>query len=228
MNLAPAHIKTLAVGARGEIGDEPARLAINVANAAVAQIGDDGSVRGPAAEIAASLSHLLNHPVEFVPYESASAIVGAVELSAWHAAFIAHDPSRSDQFTFTPPYLSITAALVSGVASMRSLEEVDRPGHIIASVRGAVFDRHLRSLIVHAEVIGCTTPTDALALLTAGRVHAAAGIRGALDAFAATRPAQYVLSGDFAVLQQAIAVHRERPCLAKLLADIVVARTSSN
>ena len=228
MNLAPVHIKALAARARGEIGDGPARLAINVANAAVAQIRDDGSVRGPAAEIAASLGHLLNRPVEFVHYESASAIVGATELNAWHAAFIAHDPSRTDRFAFTPPYLSITAALVSPGASMKSLEDIDRPGHIIASVSGAAFDRHLRNLIVHAEVIGCTTPTDALALLTAGRAHAAAGIRGALDVFAATWPARYVLSDDFAVMQQAIAIHRETPSLAKLLAHLVVSRTNSN
>src|SRR5207237_1346581 len=72
-----------------------------------------------------------------VAYESAGRMADAAKADEWDIAFLAADPSRAQDISFTAPYLEIEATyLVLPASPLTTLDDVDRPG-----VRIAVSDK---------------------------------------------------------------------------------------
>lgn len=186
------------------------RAAINYGNAALAQRhAGTGEPAGVSVELARALADELGTACELVGYDAAGKVTDA--LGQWDVAFLAIDPVRAERVAFTPPYVRISASyLVRTESPLRAPEEVDAPGRRVAVGKGAAYDLHLTRSLRHAQIERRATAPEAFALLEAGEVDAAAGVRRVLRQYAQDRPHLRVMDGDFMAIDQALCV----PCEA--------------
>lgn len=184
------------------------RAAINYGNAALAQRGAGGEPAGVAVDLARALAAELGVSCELVGYDAAGKVTEG--LGAWDVAFLAIDPVRAERVAFTPPYVLISASyLVRAESPLQSPGELDAPGRRVAVGKGAAYDLHLTRTLSHAHIERRATAPEAFALLEAGEVDGAAGVRRVLQEYARSRPHLRVLAGDFMAIDQALCVPRD-------------------
>src|SRR5690554_3914132 len=83
------------------------RAAINYGNPVLAQRGPNGEPQGVSVALAKALAQRLDTSLEIVPFEAAGKVVEAAGDNRWDVGFLAIDPMRTDQVTFTSPYVLI-------------------------------------------------------------------------------------------------------------------------
>jgi polar amino acid transport system substrate-binding protein len=200
------------------------RAAINVGNPALAREEPDGSLSGLSVTLARAFGDFAGHPVELVRFASAGSVVEAQAEDAWDIAFLAVDPKRAEQLHFTEPYLTIEASYaVAADSGFASVDDVDRHGVRIASSRGAAYDLHLERTLRHAERVVFPSPAASQQAFAGGGLDALAGVRLALQRFAAVCDGVRILPDSFATIAQAMATPVGRRETAALL-DAFVAR----
>jgi polar amino acid transport system substrate-binding protein len=86
------------------------RAAINFGNGVLAQKGPNGEPRGVSAELAAALAKKLGVPLEYVRFEAADKVFEALAKGEVDIGFIAIEPKRAAEVTFSPPYVLIQGA----------------------------------------------------------------------------------------------------------------------
>src|ERR671932_424332 len=106
------------------------RAAINFGNPVLAQQDPGtGEARGGAVDLARELGRRLNVPVELVTFDAAGKVFEALEKGAWDVAFLAIDPARAAEISFTAPYVIIEGTyMVPEDSALRTIDEVDREG----------------------------------------------------------------------------------------------------
>ena len=188
------------------------RAAINTGNPVLARAGRDGGApEGVSVELARRLGRQLGLPVDLVVYGSARVVNEALDEDAWDVAFMAADPARAARVAFTPPYVAIEASYVVRAGSPFQLcADLDRPGLRVAAGDKAAYDLHLTRTLRHAAIERAPDQGAALRLFDEGGLDAGAGVRQALDAFAAGRPELRVLRDSFLAIGQCMAVPRTR------------------
>ena len=188
------------------------RAAMNFGNVVLAQRAD-GSDRpaGVSAELAAELARRLDRPVRFVAYDTAGDVAKSASDGAWDIAFLAVDPKRADTIGFTRPYVAIDGTyLVRAQSPLRTAAEVDRPGTVIAVGAGSAYDLFLSRNIVHAEIVRAPGSAAAIDLFRQEGIEVVAGVRQALETYAAKHPDLRVFEEAFMSIRQAIAVPKGR------------------
>src|SRR5262249_12611140 len=104
-----------------------------------------GELRGIHVELARELARRVGVPMKLVGYEAAARMVEGLKVGALDIAFLAADPERLQDITFTRPYAEIEATfLVPAGSPLRSAADVDRPGVRIAVAERSVHDLYLR------------------------------------------------------------------------------------
>ena len=84
------------------------RAAINFGNAVLA--GKDAATGEPcgiSVDLARELARRLGVAIEFVPYDAAGKVVEGLKSQAWDICFLAIDPLRAADISFTAPYAVI-------------------------------------------------------------------------------------------------------------------------
>lgn len=198
------------------------RAAINIGNPVLARAGrDGGEPEGLSVDLARRLGARLGLPVDLAVHGSARGINEALDADAWDLSFMAADPERAARIAFTAPYLSIAASYVVRVGSpFRACADLDRPGLRVAAGNKAAYDLHLTRTLRHAAIERAPDQGSALRLFDEGGLDAGAGVRQALDAFAAGRPDLRVLPDSFLAIGQCMAVPRLRGAeAARVVAD---------
>ncbi len=188
----------------------PLRIAINLANTALVRTREhDGEPHGIAVDLGRALGEWLGRPVRLVTFPSAGSLMASLGEEGWDVAFIAVDPARAERVTYSRPYMQIEGVFaVRETSSLRSGDEVDRPRVRVASAAGAAYHGHLLRSLRQAELVAMPTPNEALRRLREGGCEVAAGVRQAVEAFAAEGGDLRVLPGRFMAIEQAIAVPR--------------------
>lgn len=174
------------------------RVGINTGNPLTRVVG---------AQIARELARRLATDVTLVEYPTPGAVTEGVGKE-WDIAFIAADPARAETIAFTPAYVELDATyLVRADSAIRSVNDVDRAGSVIATGRTSAYTLVL-SRELRAARLAFPTNEEAIAGLQSGTFTALAGLRfGLLDT--ATRvPGMRVLPDNITRAQQAIAVPR--------------------
>ncbi|MHC2484622.1 transporter substrate-binding domain-containing protein [Rhizobium leguminosarum] len=199
------------------------RAAVNLAN--IALVGGDpatGKFEGVSVELARDLSMRLGCRVEFIAYPSAAKILEKVDQDEWDIAFLAADPAREDRLLFSPAYALIEGTLVvREAAPYRTFQDVDAEGVEICVTRNAAYDLYLARHLAHAKIVHSSTPGEGLELLAEGKHHAAAGVRQALERFAAERNGFRILAEPFLIIRQTIAVSCSRHVAGRLVREFV-------
>src|SRR5262245_23482486 len=117
------------------------RVGINFGNALLAKRDADGVAHGIAIDLAQELARRLDAPFDIVNYASAGKMADGARAGAWDVAFLATDPDRATEISFTQPYLEVdTTYLVPAASPLRDLSEVDREGVRIAVSAKSAYD----------------------------------------------------------------------------------------
>ncbi|MGF3984827.1 transporter substrate-binding domain-containing protein, partial [Staphylococcus aureus] len=85
----------------------PLRAAINFGNPVLAQPGADGEPHGVSVALAKSLAEELGVGLDLRTYDAAGKVFAALEENAWTLAFLAIEPVRAAQISFSEPYVLI-------------------------------------------------------------------------------------------------------------------------
>ncbi len=224
MNKALLGLVLLVMGAHNAMADDLAavradlapggvlRAAINYGNPVLAQKDPaSGRPKGVSPALAGELAARLKIPLEFVTFDAAGKVFEALRAQAWDVAFLAIDPVRAAEITFTAPYVVIEGGyLVRADSPLSAIDAVDRDGIRIAVGQGSAYDLYLTRALRAATLIRAPSSSRAMDLFLAEGLEVAAGVKQPLAAFAAAHPGLRVLDGRFMVIEQAMGVPRGR------------------
>jgi len=200
------------------------RAAINLGNAVLAQKdAATGEPKGITPDLARELGRRLGVPVELVVFDSAGAVFAAGKNGGWDIAFIAIEPVRAAEIEFTAPYVIIDGTyLVATSSPLRSVADVDRPGVKIAVNVGSAYDLYLtRSLKNAALVRSKPGGPDAFALFAGEKLDAVAGVRQALETYAAAHADVRIMDDRFMEIRQAMGTPKGRLSGARYLSAFI-------
>jgi polar amino acid transport system substrate-binding protein len=199
------------------------RVGINYGNPILAQRdAGSGELRGIAVDLGRELGKRVGVPVELVGFESAGKMFDAVKAGAWDVAFLAVDPGRAGEISFTAPYIEIEGTyLVPAGSSVRDVADVDRKGVRVGVSAKSAYDLFLSRSLQHAELVRGPTNNAGFELILAGKVNVVAGIRQHLVANAQKLPGSRVLDGQFMAIQQALGTPKGRDVAAKYLHEFI-------
>lgn len=208
----PAAIKDLAPNGR-------LRVAINYGNPVLAQRHPQtGEPAGVSADLARDLAARLKLEIDFLPFDSAGIVAQTAQDDVWDVAFLAIDPQRAQTISYTRPYVLIEGTyLVAESSSLKTLDDVDRPGVSIAVGVGAAYDLYLSRTLQHAQIVRYTTSEEAVERFMQDGVSTAAGVRQPLERHAREHSGFRVLDGRFTEIRQAMGCPKGRPAAAELL-----------
>lgn len=201
------------------------RAAINFGNPVLAQPGADGEPHGVSVALAKSLAEELGVGLELRTYDAAGKVFAALEENAWTLAFLAIEPVRAAQISFSEPYVLIEGTyLVKAESPYSKIEDLDQSGLRLAVGNGAAYDLYLSRTLQHAELHRADTSAGAVDLFIDQGLDAAAGVRQPLEQVAAKNPNYRVMQGAFTAIRQAVAVPRGRNAGAAYVRDFVERR----
>jgi polar amino acid transport system substrate-binding protein len=199
------------------------RAAINYGNGVLAQRdAATGELRGVSVDMSRELARRLGVPVQLVPFDAAGKVAGAARTGAWDIAFVAIDPARAQDISFTPPYVVIDGGyMVPAASSLTKIEEVDRDGIRIAVGNKSAYDLYLTRTLKHAKLVRSPTSPEAPPLFLKEGLDGAAGVKAFLFEFARSNPAVRVMDGRFMLIEQAMGTPVGRPAGARYLSEFV-------
>ena len=197
--------------------------AINFGNPVLAQKDPTTEEpRGISPDLARELGRRLGVPVEFVAYDTAGKVSDAVKSGEWSICFLANEPARAKEISFTAPYVVIEGTyLVRSDSPLQRVEDVDREGIRVAVGQKTAYDLYLTRTVKHAELVRAPSSAAALDMFVETRLDAAAGVRQPLVRFAESRPGLRVMAGRFMAIEQAMGVPLGRDMGARYLRDFV-------
>ena len=199
------------------------RAAINFGNPVLAaKDAATGEARGVSVDLALELGRRLGVPVELVTYDAAGKVVEALKSGAWDVAFVAIDPVRAAEISYSPPYVVIEGAyLVPRDSLIRSNAEVDRPGVRVAVGTGSVYDLYLSRVLKQATLVRTPDADKVADMFIAQKLEVRAGVKQQLEADARRIPGLRLLEGRFMVINQAMGTPRGRDAGVRYLRDFI-------
>ena len=199
------------------------RAAINLGNPVLAQKDPrTGRPRGVSVDLARELGRRLDVPVELVPFDTAGRVFEALQRDAWDVAFLAIEPVRATEITFTAPYVILEGVyLVPEASPLRTIDDVDRAGARVAVVRGSAYDLYLTRSLTHAQLVRVATAAEATDVLVRDGLDAVAGVKQPIVAFGGAHPGFRVIPGRFMFIEQAVGIPKARDSAASYLRAFV-------
>jgi len=199
------------------------RVGINYGNAILVQRDQaTGEFSGVAIDLAQELARRIGVPLEFVTYDAAGKMADALKTDAWDIAFLAVDPVRAAEISFTAPYLEIEGTyLVPAGSPLRTIADVDHEGVRVAVGAKSAYDLFLSRNLKHARVVRAPTSPAAIDLFVADKLEAVAGVKQPIVAAAEKIPGSRVLEGRFMVIHQTVGVPKGREAGARYLHEFI-------
>lgn len=195
------------------------RAAINFGNPVLARkdpaTGESGGI---STDLARELARRLGAAIEFVRYDSAGKVVEGLASGAWDVCFLAIDPVRAADISFTSPYVVIEGVyMVADASPLRNCAEVDRPGTRVGVIVGSAYDLFLTRELKQATLVRAASAEAVMALWVSGKLDAVAGVKPQLEADAKRVPGLRLLPERFMAINQAMGTPRGRDAGARYL-----------
>jgi len=189
------------------------RATINYGNAVLAhRDAATGALSGVTVDLAEELARRTGLELVKLPFDAAGKVADAASEGIWDVCFLAIDPKRAQEISFTAPYVIIESAyMVPADSVLQTVEDVDRTGVRVAVGKGAAYDLYLTRTLKHARIERAATSEAAVELFAAQGLEAVAGVRQPLQAYAAAHPGVRMLPGRINVIEQAMGLPQGRP-----------------
>ena len=193
------------------------RVGINLGNPVLAS--EDAATKklsGVSIDIATEIGKRINLPVKLIPFKSASATVDGIKNGDLDLVFVAIDPVRGVDVSYTPAYIQIEGAYMVKVSSaLKSNEEVDIAGNEIVVGKGSAYDLYLTREIKNATLLRAANSQAVIDDFMLGKGNVAAGVKQQLESDAKRYEGLRMLPGRFMVINQAMGVAKARPDFEK-------------
>ncbi|PWK55872.1 transporter substrate-binding domain-containing protein [Roseicyclus mahoneyensis] len=182
----------------------------------------DGRPVGVSPDVAAEIAGRLGVPLDLVCYPDPGLLADGAERGAWDIGNIGAEPQRARTIAFTAAYCQIESTyLVPAGSTITSIEEVDRPGRLIATKGRAAYGLWLENNLKHAELVRTDSIDDSFDVFVERKLDALAGLRPRLLQDLERLPGARILEGQFSAVQQSVGTPRGNARAAKWLADVV-------
>ena len=170
-------------------------VGVNFGNAVLATRDAAGDPSGIAVDLAGELARRVSLPLDLVTYEAAGKM--AAQAGVWDVAFLAADPDRAEQISFTKPYLEIESTyLVQDSSPLQTVSDVDRPEVRVAISEKSAYDLFLTRNLKHARLVRAPGPGPSVELFFEQGLDALAGIQQYCGG--CPRPSRYAcIAGPF-------------------------------
>jgi polar amino acid transport system substrate-binding protein len=193
------------------------RVGINLGNPVLAGL-DTASQKptGVSIDIAHEIGKRFNLPVQLIPFQAARSTVDAIKTGNIDLIFVAIDPVRGADISYTPPYIQIAGAyMVKTDSPFKANSEVDRTGVEIVVGKGSAYDLYLTREIKQAVLVRAASSQAVIDDFMAGKGNVAAGVKQQLESDAKRYQGLRMLPGQFMVINQAIGIPKARPEVEK-------------
>jgi polar amino acid transport system substrate-binding protein len=189
------------------------RVGINLGNPVLA--GEDPKthqLQGISIDIAREIGKRGSLPVELVPFKSAGNTVEAIKTGNIDLIFVAIDPIRGADISYTAPYIQIEGAyMVKAISPLKANEQVDTVGNEIVVGKGSAYDLFLTREIKNASILRAVNSQAVVDDFMSGKGSVAAGVKQQLESDAKRYTGLRMLPGRFMVINQAIGIPKARP-----------------
>ena len=189
------------------------RVGINLGNPVLAnEDANTKTLSGVTIDIAHEIGKRINLPVQLIPFKTASATVEGIKSGDVDLVFVAIDPVRGADISYTPAYIQIEGAyMVKASSPLKMNEEVDVAGTEIVVGKGSAYDLYLTREIKNATLLRATSSQAVVDDFMSGKGNVAAGVKQQLEADAKRYKDLRMLPGRFMVINQAIGIPKARP-----------------
>ncbi len=196
------------------------RVAINLGNPVLAS--EDTATKklsGISVDIANEIGKRINLPVQLIPFKSAGATVDGIKNGGIDMVFVAIDPVRGADISYTPAYIQIEGAyMVKASSPLKSNIEVDVAGTEIVVGKGSAYDLYLSREIKNATLLRAASSQAVIDDFMSGKGNVAAGVKQQLESDAKRYEGLRMLPGRFMVINQSIGIPKARPDFEKTTA----------
>ncbi|MEI5674599.1 MULTISPECIES: transporter substrate-binding domain-containing protein [unclassified Nocardioides] len=184
------------------------RASINLGNPVLAS-GSAADPGGITVDLAREVGRRLDVPVELLCFDAARDSFAALVDGRADLGFLAIEPARAAEVSFTEAYAVIEAVFCVPVSSpITSVADVDRPGVRIGVKQGSAYDLFLTRTLSQATLVRGSEGTS---VFEAEGLEVGAGIRAPVAAYVEGRDGVRVVDEAFMQIRQALAVPRDRP-----------------
>ena len=193
--------------------------ALNLGNPVLVQ-GTPTALRGVTVDIANEIATRLGVQAEFRCFGAARESFAAAVAGQADICFLAIEPARAAEISFTAPYVLIEGVYaVPSESPLTTVAEVDREGVRIGVKQGSAYDLFLTRTLRHATVVRGTEGTE---VFVTGNLEAAAGVREPMTEFVAAHPGCRLIEGRFMEIPQAVGTAKtKRPETTRFLHELV-------
>jgi len=196
------------------------RVGINLGNPVLAGSIDQSEPqpKGVTIDIAKEIGRQSGIPVELISFKSAGAIVEALKANQLDLIFVAIDPVRGADISYTPAYIQIEGAyMVKASSPIKNNEEVDVAGNEIVVGKASAYDLYLTREIKKATLLRSINSQSVVDDFMSGKGNVAAGVKQQLEADSKRYSNVRMLPGRFMVIDQAIGVPKSRAEFEKII-----------
>ena len=188
------------------------RVGINLGNPILAnEEPNTKRLYGVTIDIANEIGKRISLPVQLTPFKTAGATVDAVKTGEIDLVFVAIDPVRGADISYTPAYIQIEGAyMVKADSTINNNEEVDAVGNEIVVGKGSAYDLHLSREIKNATLLRAASSQAVVDDFMSGQGNVAAGVKQQLESDAKRYEGLRMLPGRFMVINQAIGIPKAR------------------
>ena len=190
------------------------RVGINLGNPVLASSTDksEPQPKGVTIDIAHKIGKQSQLPIELIAFQTAGETIEALKAGTLDLIFVAIDPVRGADISYTPAYIQIEGAYMVKISSpIQSNEEVDTKVNEIVVGKGSAYDLYLTREIKNATLLRSTSSQAVVDDFMNGKGNVAAGVKQQLESDAQRYSGLRMLPGRFMVINQAIGIPKARP-----------------
>jgi polar amino acid transport system substrate-binding protein len=175
-------------------------------------------LKGVVPDLGRELARRLGVPAQLVKFENPVAVIEAFRKGELDATFIGITADRAAAFDFGPVVLDLqTTYLVPAASSIKTIDEVDRPGvRLLVPARSAQ-EAHLKKTLTKATMISVAVenPKPAVEKLAAGEADAFSHVVPMLVSAQRMMAGSRILPGSYFNVPIAIGYAKDRPAAVK-------------
>jgi polar amino acid transport system substrate-binding protein len=187
-----------------------------------------GEVKGVTVDLIRSFSRALKLPLELQVYNNSGQVTDAVAKGECDIAFMPQDAERAKRVDFGPAYYFIESTYLVPVGStIKSIDEVNRPGRRIVVISNTTTARSARRTAPNASVEEVASVDQMTEMAQQGQGDAFALSHDSFAGLLPKLPGARVLPGNFQQTGIAIAVPKGRPVALKIASELVEAAKTS-
>ena len=189
------------------------RVGINLGNPILANENPQThELYGITIDIAHEIGKRLSLPVKLTPFKTAGNTVDAVKSGDIDLVFVAIDPVRGADISYTPPYIQIEGAyMVKTDSPIHENDQVDALSNEIVVGKGSAYDLYLSRETKNATLLRAASSQAVVDDFMSGKGNVAAGVKQQLESDAKRYEGLRMLPGRFMVINQAIGIPKARP-----------------